>query len=219
MVRRKTQMKTCEQCGEVFWFAPRCFADIPKRKFCSPKCCGLSQASQETDPARMSKHRRYNLRKQGIPIPKFNPGLKPQDFWSLVVKTESCWIWVGQRNRDGYGQYNNNGCHMAHRWAWSDSGGEPLGDRILMHKCDNPPCVNPDHLFPGTHQDNQQDKINKNRQARGETSGSSRLTAAQVLEMRKRRAEGWQYKQIAVAFGVCKDTAQKAVRGINWSHL
>ena len=88
-----------------------------------------------------------------------------------------------------------------------------------MHTCDTPNCVNPDHIKLGTHVDNQKDKFNKNRQAKGEKIATSKLTQKDVFDARNTyKNEKVTYKQLAAKYGVCKDTMQKAIRGINWSH-
>lgn len=91
-------------------------------------------------------------------------------FWSKVVKTDTCWIWIGagSTSKKGYGQIRLPGAKgrqtSAHRVSWILHRGEiPIGLDVL-HKCDNPPCVNPDHLFLGTNQDNVNDKVSKGRQ-------------------------------------------------------
>src|SRR3981189_390639 len=73
-----------------------------------------------------NKSHRYWARKYGFAVPKQPPGVKPPEFWSLVKKTETCWLWMGRVNPDGYGQYSNDGHHVAHRWAWTHDGREPL---------------------------------------------------------------------------------------------
>jgi hypothetical protein len=95
----------------------------------------------------------------------------PERFWSHVHKTNTCWLWTGRTNPTrGYGRmYYNRHDTDTHRIAWELMHGPIPTDMVVCHRCDNPPCVNPDHLFLGTHADNVADKVAKGRQAKGET--------------------------------------------------
>lgn len=85
-------------------------------------------------------------------------------FLSFIQKTENCWLWMGGKNRRGYGKFQNGyKTIIASRMAYELFKG-PLEDKKLVcHTCDNPPCVNPDHLWLGTNRDNQLDSIKKGR--------------------------------------------------------
>jgi HNH endonuclease len=89
-------------------------------------------------------------------------------FWTYIKKADGCWGWTGKPNGAGYGAMRVNGrTTRAHRVSWViHNGSIPLGIHVL-HRCDNPPCCNPDHLWLGTNADNMADKVRKNRQARG----------------------------------------------------
>lgn len=111
-------------------------------------------------------------------------------FWSKVEKTSGCWEWGACRDPRGYGRIGSlNNTHrsvLAHRVAYELSVG-PIPDGLeVCHKCDNPPCCNPDHLFLGTQADNMRDMAEKGRQPRGEDSISSSLTWDQAREIRRR---------------------------------
>lgn len=102
--------------------------------------------------------------------------LRPSDFteaerarfWSFVAKTDGCWRWRGPFYKSGYGAYSAKvrgrwRLYRAHRVAYVLTGAELAGDVLVCHACDNPSCVNPEHLWPGTHKDNHQDRERKMR--------------------------------------------------------
>lgn len=86
-------------------------------------------------------------------------------FWEKVDKTGDCWEWTGFKNRQGYGQFQvstKNG-QPAHRVSFELANGKIPDGMHVCHKCDNPPCVRPDHLFLGTPSDNMKDMVKKGR--------------------------------------------------------
>jgi HNH endonuclease len=85
-------------------------------------------------------------------------------FWAAVQKTEGCWIWTHSKQTWGYGQVSVRGrnCY-AHRIAFSELVGEIPKGKSVLHRCDNPACVRPDHPFLGTHTDNMRDAAAKGR--------------------------------------------------------
>ena len=116
-------------------------------------------------------------------------------FWPKVDKTDTCWLWTGAKNDKGYGQIRSPGrIDFAHRLSWTLERGDIPPGLSVCHHCDTPLCVNPDHLFLGTQQDNSRDMGQKGRAGatrhpeivRGERNGRSRLTTAQVVEIRAR---------------------------------
>lgn len=83
---------------------------------------------------------------------------------SRIEKTPSCWIWRGARDRRGYGTFHHrDNTYKAHRVVYTLLVGEIPPGKLLLHSCDNPACVNPEHLTPGTHQDNINDMMKKGR--------------------------------------------------------
>jgi hypothetical protein len=89
-------------------------------------------------------------------------------FWRMVQKTDGCWLWMGAKFRRGYGQFRGykGKSWKAHRFAFKLNGGELVPGEYICHRCDNPSCVRPDHLFAGTPTDNVQDCIRKGRLTR-----------------------------------------------------
>lgn len=112
-----------------------------------------------------------------------------------------CWEWNGARTPDGYGVKRINGTlHYTHRLAWEWANGPIPKGMFVCHRCDNPPCCNPDHLFMGTPSDNMQDCSKKNRISR---RNSAILTKEDVVRI---RASTGPYKEIGKIFGVHQTT-------------
>lgn len=137
-----------------------------------------------------------------------------------------CWVWLGRKNDSGYGILNWFGKQQqrAHRISYQIHGGELEPADVLRHSCDNPPCVNPAHLQPGTHADNMHDMHRRGRnwkgpRPRGERSGTSKLTEVAVREIRQERANGMSLKQIASRHGVGHKTIHSVVIGKTWGWL
>lgn len=108
-------------------------------------------------------------------------------FWEKVDKSKECWMWkANTKKRSGYGRFWYQGRNVfAHRFSWMLAFGV-LDDKKLrvLHKCDTPGCVNPQHLFLGTDTENIADRDSKGRMAWGERNGNRKLTAEQVLQIR-----------------------------------
>ena len=92
-------------------------------------------------------------------------------------------------------------------------------DKDVLHRCDVRNCVNPDHLFLGTHADNMKDRDDKQRLARGETNGKSKLTEALVLEIRARHAGGITCAKMAAEYGLAEATIAAAAMRRSWKHV
>lgn len=142
-------------------------------------------------------------------------------FWSKVKITETCWLWIGCLNECGYGSISTSSGRtmLANRASWLINRGDiPAGMKVL-HTCDNPPCVNPDHLFIGTQADNIEDMVTKGRGAKGEVSGSHKLTEVQVLELRADRDSGMIIKQLRLKYNTSHANACAIIHRRTWTHI
>lgn len=145
-------------------------------------------------------------------------------FWSKVrVGGPGCWEWRGaKKKRNGYGTARVGGRMLpAHRVAFAMLR-EPPGSLHVLHRCDNPACVRPEHLFLGTNADNVADRCAKGRSARlgGERCPSSKLTNSEVVEIRARYASGGvSQMSLAVEFGVSQRAIGFITRGRTWRDL
>lgn len=134
-------------------------------------------------------------------------------FLSRVIRTSNCWGWSGTKKKTGYATLIEKGKEVrAHRLSYQLNVGKiPQGQHVL-HKCDNPPCCNPRHLFLGTHQDNMRDKKIKGRHAR-------KLNWEKVSLIRKRCKKGWNKQGGAILskeFNVSAGTIYEIVSNKTW---
>lgn len=135
-------------------------------------------------------------------------------------KTGDCWEWTGLLNDNGYGKiYINGKLESAHRIAWRLGRGGIKDNLHVLHKCDNRKCVNPDHLFLGTNNDNIRDKVNKNRQPHGEGVYCAKLNDGSVLEIKRRVANGESQTKLAEEYGVTQVAVGHVIGGRTWKHL
>lgn len=145
-----------------------------------------------------------------------------QRFWSNVEKCEDgCWRYRGYVTPQGYGRICRGGklgSIPAHRYSWLLHHGEAPDRKLAVcHKCDNRLCVNPDHLFLGTLNDNNQDCVAKRRHSFGSKHGSAKLTEVQVVEILSCNSEP--AALLAKKFSVSEDTILGIRRGELWSHV
>ena len=155
-------------------------------------------------------------------------------FWAKVVQSEGCWRWTGSKT-SGYGELQRGrrveGRVRAHRASWELHFGAIPDGLLVCHKCDNPECTNPAHLFLGTHLDNVADMVAKGRGAKGDAHGSrlhpesvprgerhgcAKLTTSQVEEIRSRPLRHGEQRQFALRFGVSEATISMVVNGMMW---
>ena len=145
-------------------------------------------------------------------------------FWSKVLTGDvnECWEWMAACCRDGYGQfwYKDKVYYKAHRFSYELKYGKIENGLFVCHKCDNPKCVNPEHLFLGTSAENTKDRNDKGRSAKGEKQHSAKLTEHQVLEIRNKYITG-NYTQIQLAneYNVHDTTISKIILKKLWKHI
>ena len=162
-------------------------------------------------------------------------GNLPERFWDKVEKTETCWNWTAAKFHDGYGMYQVKGlAKRVHRFVYKELVG-PIPEGLLVcHKCDNPACVNPDHLFLGTPAENSADMVRKQRQARGDRNGlranpksvlrgqdspAAKLTDEDVRAIRKLAKPGIARWKVGARFNISAGTVNDILHGRTWKHV
>ncbi|HEY4760792.1 MAG TPA: HNH endonuclease [Thermoguttaceae bacterium] len=149
-------------------------------------------------------------------------GVWLRSFWERVIPepNSGCWLWTGSTAHFGHGKLIIQGReYHAHRLSWMIHYGLIEEDICVLHHCDVPCCVNPRHLFLGTRRDNRKDCFSKNRHAKGEQSGMSKLTRQQITEIRNLRAKGNTLVDIGKQFGVVYQNIGSIVRRETWKDL
>ena len=189
------------------------------------KKCSVSGCNREVDSVELCGMHYKRFWRHGSTEPLLNMGMgeTPKDkFWSRVKigGQDECWPWIAGLRSFGYGCVSVEGQSTgSHRAAWFYTHGY-LPTLHILHSCDNPPCCNPNHLREGTPRDNSDDMLTRGRQAKGESNGQSVLTTSQVLEIRRRYANGGvSHRNLAGAFGVSKTTIHLIVHREIWTHI
>lgn len=158
-------------------------------------------------------------------------------FSKIEIPAESeCWLWTGGMDKDGYGQTHYCGKNVrTHRVAWLLRNGVIPDAMVVMHTCDTPACINPDHLKLGTNQENTEDKMQKKRhrvasgddhylrknpsQRAGDKCPSSKLNESAVRAILQKLANGMKQREIASELGVSRTAISAIATGRNWKHL
>ena len=142
-----------------------------------------------------------------------------------IEQQESCWNWIARKNKQGYGQFRWKGkVELAHRVSMMIHNGLIEDGKQVLHRCDNPSCVNPKHLFLGTNADNVKDKMKKGRHRcgpiRGEDRSDSKLNNLLIYEIRKDLEEGILSQiKIAKKFEVSPMTISFIKHRKLWKHI
>lgn len=143
--------------------------------------------------------------------------------WEKVDKTANCWLWQGSRSNFGHGYIalggRGDGRIGVHHLSYALHIG-PVPDGLwVLHRCDVPHCVNPDHLFVGTQQDNVNDMLSKGRHARGSDKSGAKLNDDAVRAIRVLLADGVMKTEIGRRFNVTDTIIRRIERGQAWGHV
>lgn len=195
---RGPEHKSCGHCGVLFYRDKRCtWAHWERAKFCSRKC---------------------NAAQWIITASNRRPPMESR-FWDNVTKHESgCWNWTWLKDKNGYGLFPYAGKqYRAHALSLTLDGRPTTKDRpFACHTCDNPACVNPAHLYPGTAQDNSDDAKARSRRPMGERVHSAKLTENDVRTI---RASSDTDEDLAARYGVSRSNISMIRGGKTWRHV
>lgn len=143
--------------------------------------------------------------------------------WARVDQSagpDGCWPWMGYRKPDDYGAVNFGGREWpVHRLIYALVHGDPAPELVIRHTCDVPYCANPAHLLSGTPAENMYERRDRGRYARGEAMPNAKLTEAKVHEIRRLRAEGQTYTDIAARIGASPTAVWLVANGRAWKHV
>lgn len=189
--------------------------------------CEFLARNEPVEEARMSDHTtRRSDPDHNIP-PLDSHAIKR--FFEKVNKTAGCWIWTASTVRAGYGQFGvlygigDTRIRLAHRVSWVIHNGQIPPGMYVLHKCDNPPCVNPEHLFLGTLADNNHDRDAKGRGGNhllvGRNITSAVLSADDVRAIRRDAESGHSLASLARRYGVNPSTVSLLVARKRWKHV
>lgn len=188
--------KACAFCGSAFFRDKRCtWKHWDRAKFCSRRCTS-SHNVVRADAGRLSV---------------------ADAFARWFERSDGCWLWAGALDRDGYGIFTYRGkTFRAARVALDLAGRAPANDQYACHHCDNPQCVRPDHLYAGSHADNEDDKRKRGRLKRGEEIHCAKLTEADVRAI---RASNDDDRTLAERLMVSRSNISAIRSGKTWRHV
>jgi hypothetical protein len=133
---------------------------------------------------------------------------------------DECWLWQAALGRRGYGRFQMNKVNqMAHRMAWAFKNGPIAEGLYVLHRCDVPGCVNPAHLYLGTHDDNMRDRNERDRVPKGETCVHSKYKEVDVLKARELYSNGVTIKEICIIIGIPRSSMSAMLSRRTWKHI
>ncbi len=238
--------KFCLECGSSFSIKGRNKAKL-KRAFCSSLCAKRRNGknnkgrththewkqkmsilnSGENNAFYGKKHsddtkKQFSVKRKGT-TPSYVLFGKEKILAGIEIDEKGCWNWKKAKRGDkkDYGGLKIRGkCWFAHRYSYTVFVGEIPYGLFVCHKCDNRKCVNPDHLFLGTQDDNMKDMAKKNRGTNGEKAVHSKLTSNMAMEIRFASAKGnLLFKDLARVFGVRSQSISQIVNKKSWKHI
>lgn len=191
--RKLSVPRVCEFCGKNF-LSCASHINYGRGRFCS-RICG--------DTSRRLKADVEAIERNSIPEP--NSG---------------CWLWTGYATGSGYGATRRAGKWvLAHRLSYELHTSAIDSGTVVRHRCDNPICVNPDHLEIGSVGDNVRDSVRRGRISRGEDRPAAKLTVAQVIAIRALHADGIPNRVVAERYGISADNVRLIARRKAWRHV
>lgn len=189
----------CPTCGNEFIKFYCDTRKLPKINFCSRTCKDIENWSFEQKLEYLKK-----------------------SFFKDVIVKNGCWEWKGYKDKKGYAKLSciaKAGTSYGNRASWMIRNGKIQDGLCVLHKCDNPECTNPDHLFLGEKKDNSLDMVEKNRSLKGSRHKKAKLKETDILNIRNMINNGITYKTIAEQFGVYFSTIQKIKSNKTWKHV
>jgi predicted XRE-type DNA-binding protein len=139
----------------------------------------------------------------------------------FMDKVNSDWQWTGGKNKDGYGRIREGDkTRYAHQISYELFNGPIPNGMWTLHSCDDPGCVDPEHLHIGDHAMNQKEAFERGRRTqRGENNNQATMTSEQVLEIRRLFTDGYAQKSIAILFGIRRQHVSDLVNRKKWNHI
>ena len=222
---------TCERCQKKFFIIPARKRQ-GKGRFCSRECFRVPRTLRtcKTCGNQFAFHDRPSRGERGVYCSqecKYLRNDPVERFWAKVDKAPGqgpngdCWEWRGNTSHNfGYGNFNASRHEKyitTHQYSFRLEYGY-LPEQVC-HKCDNPPCVNPAHLFAGNAKLNAEDRQRKGRGVRGERQHCAKLKEWQIPEIFRRVAKGEKQPAIAASYGVALHTVERVLSGKTWTYL